>query len=124
MVAYLEIFLRPDASVSELHHSSLALLKLNRPLDSAKISKLLLGALKKEQDSLTSTGLALHLASNLKGSENLNLFFEKIRDIIALADEVDGKYLQVRSQFYLRPFYSRCDIADSPIISKHPRTMA
>lgn len=92
-VTFLESSLKEGSSVSELHRAGLSLLNLGRPIDSAKIRKLLLAA-SKGDESLLSVGLAFQLASRLTGAENLTPFVERIGDALIQADEVDGRYLQ------------------------------
>lgn len=60
-----------------------------------KVDKSVLSALNsaiKKDDSLRSLGLAFHVASMLTG--DVNKIYERIEDVIAQADEVDGKILQ------------------------------
>lgn len=91
----MESILKPDASVTDLYFSSVALIKLGRTIDSAKTSKLLLAALKKDR-SFLNIGHALLLASNLKVAD-MTPFLNEISETIAQADEVDKKYLQVNT---------------------------
>jgi len=60
-----------------------------------KVDKAVLTALNaaiKKDDSLRSLGLAFHVASMVTG--DVNKIYERIEDVIAQADEVDGKLLQ------------------------------
>ncbi|XP_074603695.1 dolichyl-diphosphooligosaccharide--protein glycosyltransferase subunit 2-like [Brevipalpus obovatus] len=93
VIKILEGALKEDSTVLDLYQSGLALIKLGRPIDSAKLGKILSAALKKD-DTLTSNGLALQLASNLKGNENLTPFMNRVPGLIQQADEVNGKFLQ------------------------------
>jgi len=68
-----------------------SLVSTGAKLDSAKVSKALTAALKKD-DSLLSLGLAFHTASLLDG--DLSKFTDRIEDAVVQADEVDSKMLQ------------------------------
>jgi oligosaccharyltransferase complex subunit delta (ribophorin II) len=60
-----------------------------------KVDKSVLAALNsaiKKDDSLRSLGLAFHVASMIPG--DVNKIYERIEDVVAQADEVDGKMLQ------------------------------
>jgi len=79
------------ASTASIFFASNALVSTGTGLDSAKVSKALTAALKKD-DSLLSLGLAFHTAALLDG--DLAKFFDRIEDAVVQADEVDGKMLQ------------------------------
>lgn len=90
----LQAFVKDDLSVQDLHRIVLSLANLGKPVDSAKFSKLLLAAIKKD-DTLLNTGLAFQIASKFNKPEDRNVFFDKIADVIVQADEVNEKLLQV-----------------------------
>lgn len=46
--------------------------------------------------SMYSSSYALHIAAQLSAETNVDKYFELIEDIVAQADEVDDKYLQVK----------------------------
>ncbi|KAL1416473.1 hypothetical protein MTO96_000751 [Rhipicephalus appendiculatus] len=81
----------PDSSVAQLYHAVLALKALGVSVDSAKVSQLLLAALKKD-DNMVNLGYAFHVASVLGG--NLTPFTDRIEDAIVQADEVGSDLLQ------------------------------
>jgi len=79
------------ASTASIFFAANTLVSTGTGLDSAKVSKALTAALKKD-DSLLSLGLAFHTAALLDG--DLAKFFDRIEDAVVQADEVDGKMLQ------------------------------
>lgn len=79
------------ATTASIFFAANTLVSTGTALDSAKVSKSLTAALKKD-DSLLSLGLAFHTASLLDG--DLTKFFDRIEDAVVQADEVDGKMLQ------------------------------
>ncbi|KAF0311923.1 Dolichyl-diphosphooligosaccharide--protein glycosyltransferase subunit 2 [Amphibalanus amphitrite] len=79
------------ATVSELYHSTGALLALGNTINSKTISQTLQVALKKD-DSVLNLGYAFHLAAELDG--DLTPFLDRVEDAVVQADEVDHKYLQ------------------------------
>ncbi|XP_077517846.1 oligosaccharide transferase delta subunit [Amblyomma americanum] len=89
--ATLQAALKEDSSVVQLYHTVLALKALGVSVDSAKVSQLLLAALKKD-DSMANLGYAFHVASVLGG--NLSPFTDRIEDAIVQADEVGNELLQ------------------------------
>ena len=91
----MESQIKEESSVQDIFRASIALVNLGKTLESAKISKVLSAALKKDE-SLFNIGLALQLAAKLTRPEDRNAFVEKIGDVIVQADEVDGKFLQVK----------------------------
>lgn len=91
----MESQIKEESSVQDIFRASIALVNLGKTLESAKISKVLSTALKKDE-SLFNIGLALQLAAKLTRPEDRNVFVEKIGDVIVQADEVDGKFLQVK----------------------------
>ncbi|XP_071041016.1 dolichyl-diphosphooligosaccharide--protein glycosyltransferase subunit 2 isoform X1 [Parasteatoda tepidariorum] len=80
-----------DSPMQDIYHAVLSLKNLNLKTDSAKVSKVLTAALKRD-DSVINLAYAFHVASVLPG--DVTQFFERIEDVIVQADEVDGKYLQ------------------------------
>lgn len=89
--ATLQAALKEDSSVPQLYHAVLALKALGVSVDSAKVSQLLLAALKKD-DNMVNLGYAFHVASVLGG--NLTPFTDRIEDAIVQADEVGTDLLQ------------------------------
>lgn len=87
----LESAITEDAAMQDIYHSALSLHNLNIKVNSAKVSKVLTAALKKD-DSVINLAYAFHVASILQ--TDLTPFFERIEDVIVQADEVDSKYLQ------------------------------
>lgn len=73
---FLESQIKEGATVSQLHRATLSLINLSKQIDSAKVKKLLLEALKKDE-SLLSIGLAFQTAAKLTGADNLNAFADK-----------------------------------------------
>ncbi|KAH9373315.1 oligosaccharide transferase delta subunit [Haemaphysalis longicornis] len=89
--ATLQAALKEDSSVVQLYHAVMGLKALGVAVDSAKVSQLLLAALKKD-DNMLNLGYAFHVASVLGG--NLTPFTDRIEDAIVQADEVGGDLLQ------------------------------
>lgn len=89
----LQAAIKEGASVAQLNKAGLALANLNKPLDSAKVSKLLLTAIKKD-DTLLNTGLAFQLASKFTKQEDRQVFLNKVGEVIVQADEINEKILQ------------------------------
>jgi len=83
--------LESGSTTTSIFYAANTLASTGSKLDSAKVSKSLVAALKKD-DSLLSLGLAFHTASLLEG--DLAKFTERIEDAVVQADEVDGKMLQ------------------------------
>ncbi|KAF7492317.1 Dolichyl-diphosphooligosaccharide--protein glycosyltransferase subunit 2 [Sarcoptes scabiei] len=82
-----------NLSMIDLYRIGSVLHNLGKPMDSSKLSKLLLDALKREE-SLLNTGLAFQLASRFTKLNDRNLFVERIPDVIVQADEINNRFLQ------------------------------
>lgn len=87
----LDAAIKEDASIQDLFYGVSALKALGKPVDSAKVSKILAAALKRD-DNVLNLGYGFHVASQLQG--DLTPFTERIEDAIVQADELDGKLLQ------------------------------
>ncbi|XP_076326377.1 oligosaccharide transferase delta subunit [Tachypleus tridentatus] len=87
----LEGAIKDEASIQDLFYAVHGLKNLGHTVESAKVSKIMTAALKKD-DSVLNLGYAFHVASQLQG--DMNSFFERIEDVIVQADEIDGKHLQ------------------------------
>lgn len=74
-----------------LYYAVTAQKNLGLPVDSAKVSKALTAARKKD-DSALSLGYAFHVASLLSG--DVSSFVGWIEDTVVQADEIDGRMLQ------------------------------
>ena len=90
----LQSFIQPEAPVIDLFRASASLINLGKPIDSSKLSKLLVAAVKRDE-TLLNTGLAFQLAAKFTKPEDRNVFVDKIGDIIVQADEVNERLLQV-----------------------------
>ena len=82
-----------DASTSHLYGAVVGLSLLGQKVDSAKVTAALEAALKSD-DTPLSYAHAFYVASYLTSAADQKKFFDMIEDIVAQADEVDGKYLQ------------------------------
>ena len=91
--AKLQTLAGTESTVLELYRIASSLANLGKPIDSAKFSKLLVAAMKRDE-TLLNTGLAFQLASKFSKAEDRNVFVEKIGDTIVQADEINGKLLQ------------------------------
>lgn len=89
----LQTLVKEDSSVTDIYRCGMSISNIGKSLDSAKFSKLLLDALKRE-DTLLNTGLAFQLASRFNRAQDQKLFADKIADVVVQADEVNSKYLQ------------------------------
>lgn len=92
MVSLVEPEINEKATVSNLYKAIVSLENVGKPIPSTKVAKLLNDQLLKD-DSFLSAGLSLQIASKLARNDQLQ-FVNRISKLIALADEVDGKYLQ------------------------------
>ncbi|KAH9418812.1 proteasome regulatory particle base subunit [Dermatophagoides pteronyssinus] len=115
----LQSLINDDLIVMDIYRAGLSLANMGKPLDSAKFSRLLIEALKRE-DSLLNTGLAFQLASKFSKPLDQNPFVEKIADVIVQADEVNAKYLQFEgglgvSSAVIRGIYQLATAANKPV---------
>lgn len=81
-----------EATVAVLFKAVTSLENAGKPVQSAKVAKLLNDALAKDA-GLLSQGLALQLASKLSRADQAP-FVRRVPEIIAQADELDGRLLQ------------------------------
>lgn len=80
-----------STKIPDLYYYVQTASNLKKPIDSKKISKNVLDALKADT-SILNQGYSLQIASRL--SENQKVFYDNIEDILEQADEVDKKFLQ------------------------------
>jgi len=81
-----------SANVADLYYFAFASKNLGQNVDSQKLTKSLLDALKADS-SVLNQAYSLHIAT-LLAPENAKKFYDNIEDILEQADEVDKVYLQ------------------------------
>lgn len=92
MTSTVESSLSNEATAIVLYRAVTSLENVGKPVQSARVAKLLNDALAKDT-GLLSLGLGLQLASKLSRTDQAP-FVKRISEIIAQADEIDGRLLQ------------------------------
>jgi len=89
----LEQGLKPGGNAQDLFYASEALKNAGGSVDAGKVAELLKSAVKLD-DSAQSIGYALWASAGFSKSGQKVEVWDRIEDVVAQADEVDGAYLQ------------------------------